>query len=330
MIQDNYLFLQNITKQILNYQVINDLSISFLKHKKVSIIGETGSGKSTLLKIIAGLEQQDEGNVYLNGQKIKTPNDQLIPGNKEIAYLSQHFELKNNYYIKELLSYSNELNENYAAKLYCALKIDHLLNRWTDELSGGEKQRVALALLLTSKPEVLLLDEPFSNLDNNHKQLIASIIDQLSNEFKFTVIKVSHDILDVLEWSDEILVLQNGKIIQRGTPADIFFKPVNEYTAGLLGKFNLIDKGSVVSSLITDINFPSDKKLLLRPSFLKIKNKNEGKINGFIKNIKNAGIYSLLTLDMHDQSITVQIENSNYQIGDEVSISYAFDHVCFL
>lgn len=217
-------------------------TVSFFlqKGQKMAIAGETGSGKSTLLRTIAGLMQPAEGEVRFEEKRVLGPQERLVPGEPGIAYLSQHFELWHNYRVSEVLSYANDLSEEDAADLYTICQIDHLLGRRTDQLSGGERQRIALARLLVKPPKLLLLDEPFSNLDLIHKDVLKAVIRDLGEKLDITCMLVSHDPLDLMGWADELLVLRHGGLVQQGTPEQVYRKPVDEYVAGLLGKYNLI------------------------------------------------------------------------------------------
>lgn len=216
--------------------------ISFVQEpfQHIAIAGETGSGKSTLLKIIAGLVQPDEGLALLNGEKIKGPDDQLVPGHKGVGYLSQHFELRNNYWVHEILSYANRLTKAEADRVYAICQIDHLLGRRTHELSGGEKQRIATARLLINDPVLLLLDEPFSNLDLIHRSMMKTVIADITEQLKITTILVSHEPADILPWAHQLLLLKDGRVIQQGKPKDLYRCPVDQYCAGLLGTYNLL------------------------------------------------------------------------------------------
>ena len=216
-------------------------AVSFTQRKgeRVAIAGETGSGKSRLLKTIAGLYAAAEGGVVFEGVRVAGPQERLIPGQPGIAYLSQHFELWHNYYVEEVLTYANDLEPDEAAGLYRLCDIDHLLKRRTDQLSGGERQRIALARLLVHPPRLLLLDEPFSNLDMIHRRILRRVIGESATRFDITCMLVSHEPRDVLSWADRLLVLRGGRLIQQGAPYEVYSRPEDEYVAALLGDYTV-------------------------------------------------------------------------------------------
>ncbi len=220
---------------------VEKLSFTQLKGQRIAIVGETGSGKSNLLKMIAGLAATVGGVIHFEGQRVLGPLERLIPGQPGIAYLSQHFELWNNYRVSDVLSYANDLSPEAAATLYRLCDIAHLLDRRTDQLSGGERQRIALARLLVRPPQLLLLDEPFSNLDMIHKRTLKQTVRETAAHFGISCILVSHDPFDVLSWADEVLILRNGQLVQQGPPLEIYTRPIDEYAAALLGDYTRAD-----------------------------------------------------------------------------------------
>jgi ABC-type sulfate/molybdate transport systems ATPase subunit len=220
---------------------LEKISFTQPKGQRLAIIGETGSGKSNLLKMIAGLVAPPQGTIYFEGQRVPGPLERLIPGQPGIAYLSQHFELWHNYRVSEVLSYANDLDSEEAATLYRLCDIAHLLDRRTDQLSGGERQRIALARLLVRPPRLLLLDEPFSNLDMIHKRSLKQTIRDTAAHFGISSILVSHDPPDILSWADEVLILRDGQLIQQGPPLEVYTRPNDEYAAALLGDYTLTD-----------------------------------------------------------------------------------------
>lgn len=321
--QEENFFIKTIdlSKKMAGKIAIDNISLNLFANKKIAIAGETGSGKSTLLKLIAGLEQADSGDVYFNNEKIKGPNEQLIPGHKKIAYLSQHFELRNNYHIWEILSYANELTQNEADELYQLCRIDHLLNRWTDELSGGEKQRVALARLLTTSPSLLLLDEPYSNLDAHHKKIISEIIHDISSRLNITCIMVSHDAPDILSWADTLIIMKDGKLIQQGNPDEIYHHPINEYCAGLLGDYSLINSESKLAKYLLTDSIPEQKQLLIRPNYFSINTNQKISLSALVIKINFRGNYTLLTAEAEGERLQLISFADDIKKGDEIKIS---------
>ncbi len=310
--------------------VLKNINFSQDKFKKIAIAGETGSGKSSLLKIIAGAGEPDAGNVYFEEQRVPSMSEKLLPGHPGIAYLSQYFELQKFLTVRQILSYANKLQEEEAETLYKVCQIDHLLDRKTDQLSGGEKQRTALARLLTTSPRLLLLDEPFSNLDMIHKNILKSVIHDLGKKLGITCILVSHDPLDSLSWADEILVMRDGQIIQQGTPKQIYLQPLNEYVAGLFGRYNIISPSQFQSAdSIKKIN-PDEKKMFVRPENFKLKTDSNSANKGEIKAIYFYGSYYELDILVADNLITAKTFSLGFAVGDKISISISKDDIWYL
>ena len=205
-----------LSKQFENSWIVKDVDFVQKKYQKIVIAGETGSGKSTLLKMIGGLIQPDAGSIFFENKPVEGPDEKLVAGHPKIAYLSQHFELPKFLRVEQVLNYANSLSIKEASSIYTICQINHLLYRKTDQLSGGEKQRIAIARLLISKPKLLLLDEPYSNLDMMVKEILKSVINNIMKKLRITCILVSHDPVDSLSWADEILVMKDGKVIQQG------------------------------------------------------------------------------------------------------------------
>jgi len=301
--------------------VLQNISFMQKQFQKIAIAGATGSGKTTLLKMIAGLVQPSAGAILFEEQKVLGPEEKLIPGHSSIACLSQHFELRNHYRVNELLSMANEIAEEDAKKIYEVCRIDHLLNRWTHQLSGGEKQRIALARLLVTSPKLLLLDEPYSNLDAIHKSILKSVIDAIGGRLNITCILISHDPLDTLSWADEILILQAGQIIQSGRPEKIYKEPVNEYAAALFGKYSLLD-----FSLAKAFAAFSDLELnrinsFIRPEDFKIMPDEQQGVKGEVEKLNFLGSYYEAEIIVDGKRIVINTDQKNLAKGDIVFVS---------
>lgn len=296
--------------------VLKDIRFSQNQFQKIVIAGETGSGKSTLLKIIAGLEQPASGEILFENQKVKGPADQLVPGHPEIVYLSQHFDLPKFLRVEQVLEYANTLRRTPEEKIFSVCRINHLLQRKTDELSGGEKQRIAIARLLIQQPKLLLLDEPFSNLDRMVKGVLKEVIDDIGKKLKITCMLVSHDPEDTLPWADEILILRGGKIVQHGPPQKIYHHPNSPYVAGLFGHFMQLDSAMMRKFGIKT----SAKQTIVRPENFSLTKKGDKTVSGKIDRINFFGNHSLLEVEIKDKCIFVSSENATLKIGETVHL----------
>lgn len=297
-----------------------DISFRQEAFQKIAIAGATGSGKTTLLKVIAGLEQPDSGEVLFEGRRVRGPFDKLIPGHHHIAYLSQHFELRNHYRVEELLEMANLLG-NEALHIYEVCRISHLLKRWSHQLSGGERQRVSLARLLVTAPRLLVLDEPYSNLDAIHTNLLKEVVSDIGAELKVTCLLVSHDPHDLLPWADEIIVLQQGRIIQKGTPFQVYKVPVNDHVAALLGKYNKLSPQ--LAHAFSSFSGMDVGKYgsYVRPEDFTIVNGEERGVRGTLENIHFMGGYYELEINLPGGKIIAFNSHGTRKKGDTVYVS---------
>lgn len=289
------------------------------KGQKLAIAGETGSGKSTVLKAIGGKLQLDGGEVVFEGERVKGALERLIPGHPRIAYLSQHFELPNNYWLMDILSYENKLSQKEANTLYEIGRIAHLLNRKTHQLSGGERQRIALTRALISKPKLLLLDEPFSNLDMIHKNVLKSVIRDIGDRLQISCILVSHDPQDSLSWADEIIVMQGGRIVQKGTPQEIYLQPSSEYVAGLFGPYNLLPPRA------------DGRRIFFRPEEILFTMASRDKtLHGIVESVSFWGSFYQVSLRLADTTIIARTLEGSFAPGETVYFSLAPDRVWYI
>jgi ABC-type sugar transport system ATPase subunit len=318
----NLLTVSEVRKQERRDCILQGVSFTQEKFQKIAIAGESGSGKTTLLKIIAGLGQGDGGEVLFEGERVKGLYEKLMPGHPGIAYLSQHFELHNNYRVEDLLSYNNLLSGEEAMTLYSLCRIDHLLKRRSDQLSGGERQRIALAKLLTGAPRLLLLDEPFSNLDLAHKDILKSVIRDIGERLQITCLLVSHDPADILSWADEILIMKEGLIVQRGAPEEIYKRPVSEYVAGLFGRYNLLSLAGT-KAFAELAGAAGERRMLVRPEDFKIvvPEDRSYSLAGTIVSLSFLGSYSEIEVLLPHDTVTVRTAINNPIVGDMVYIS---------
>jgi ABC-type sugar transport system ATPase subunit len=306
---------------------VNAVSFEMMRHQKIAIAGETGSGKTTLLKMIGGFVQPDAGEVIFEGKRVEGPLERLIPGHESIAYLSQHFELRNNYWVYELLEMANKIPQEEATQLFKVCQIEHLMHRRTNELSGGEKQRIVLAMQLIKKPKLLLLDEPFSNLNAIHEQTIKEVIHDVSEHFNTSSIMVSHDGKDVLSWADLIIVIKDGEIVQQATPSVIYHQPANAYCAGLFGAFNAISYEEQHLFLQNDII--KHQPLMLRPEQLQLLHESSNNIPVTVEKVFFEGAHYMV--QVRNQSLLLQTRTQlDLNVGEKLFIKPAINKPHFL
>jgi len=239
-----HLKVNNLNKSYKKEQLlISSLNFSVEKGHIVSFLGESGVGKSTFLKCIAGLESIDSGSIELN-EKVLNNKDIFVPPQKRnIGFVFQDYPLFPHLTLKENIVFN--LAKRFLKKLDYILDLTNLTTltkRFPHELSGGEQQRACIARALIREPDLLLLDEPFSNLDTGIKHSIIDEIYQIIKATKTTTILVTHDIKDSLNIADKILVFKAGKLQQYDNPVEMYCKPANCYCARILGGINKYEK----------------------------------------------------------------------------------------
>jgi iron(III) transport system ATP-binding protein len=300
--------------------VLHPLSFKQQKGSRLAIAGESGAGKSTLLQVIAGLVQPTTGEIRIAGSRVRGPAVALVPGHPGVAYLSQKSDLPKFLRVEQVLRYISKQPAKETQAIYSICRIEHLLGRRTDELSGGEQQRVALARLLLGGPSLLLLDEPFSNLDRVHKQAMQGIVEEVGQQVGITCVLVSHDATDTLSWADEIMVLQRGKVVQRGTPQRIYKEPATEYVAGLFGDYNLV-RGADQALLLP--HGPINKALLVRPEQLRLEAAEGGGARGVVRVVRFFGSYYEVGIQLLTTLIRVRTDEVTVTEGQVVTVTLA-------
>jgi ABC-type Fe3+/spermidine/putrescine transport system ATPase subunit len=261
--------LKNVSFTYSEQRVINNISFSVNQGQNIAIMGESGCGKSTLLKLIYGLYDLDSGSISYKKQFILGPKYNLIPGEDYIKYLAQDFDLMP--YISVEENVGKFLSNIFPAKkkarireLLEMVEMTEFANVKAENLSGGQQQRVALARVLALEPKILLLDEPFSQIDTFRKNKLRHNLFNYLKENKITCIVATHDSNDVLAFSDETIVMQNGKLIAKNPPKILYENPSSKYIASLFGEANELK-----------IN---NKTVLVYPHQLKISEKGKLKV----------------------------------------------------
>ena len=234
---------QNIQFSYQDKKNIDNLSFSLEKAKHLAIIGESGCGKSTLLKLIYGLYDLDKGHIFWNDIEVLGPKYNLVPGMPFIKYLAQDFDLMPFITVAEnvgkyLSNFFPEAKQARIAALLEIVEMTEYAHVKAKLLSGGQMQRVALARVLALEPEILLLDEPFSHIDNFRKNSLRRKLFAYLKQQNITCIVATHDSTDVLAFAEEVLIVKDGTVIESGDPKIIYHHPKTNYIASLFGDVN--------------------------------------------------------------------------------------------
>lgn len=230
--------IDNVTKRYGAMTVLENLSLSVKGNEFMVFLGPSGCGKSTLLRMIAGLESVDEGTISINGERIDT----LPPGKRDIAMVFQSYALYPHMTVSDNMAFGlhniGVPSETISARIAEAarmLEIGHLLERKPGQLSGGQRQRVAIGRAIVKEPKAFLFDEPLSNLDAALRVRTRVELAQLRNRVKSTMIFVTHDQIEAMTLADRVVVMNNRKIEQIGTPMDIYLRPASRFVATFVG-----------------------------------------------------------------------------------------------
>lgn len=299
-----YLKIENISKIFEKERGVKNISFQLEKGELVSFLGPSGCGKTTLLNIIGGFVKNDSGSIYLEGKDIT----EYPPEKREIVTVFQNYALFPHMNVVENVKYGlkyrgyNKEEQIKLAKEYLKIVgLEGYEKNSVGELSGGQQQRVALARALVLQPKILLLDEPFSNLDAKLKIAMREEIKELQKRLGISMIFVTHDQEEALSISDRIVVMSNGEIVQIGKPEEIYYSPKNRYVAEFIGKINFLEIGNK------------------RPEEIKMRRNNSG--DAIILNREFMGATTLFVVERLEKKIYVTIsgeEALKYKVGDRV------------
>jgi iron(III) transport system ATP-binding protein len=239
--------LVGLTKRYGEQAVVDRVDLAIEHGKLVCLLGPSGCGKTTTLRLIAGFVTPDDGAVVVGGKRLSSPGWALPPERRNMSMIFQSYALWPHMTIAENVGYGLKVRKRPAAEIaervaamLTVIQLEHLAARYPGELSGGQQQRVALARALVVKPETLLLDEPLSNLDANLREEMRFEVRRLHDEYKYTTVYVTHDQVEAMTTADVIVVMNRGRIEQRGTPEEIYQRPATEFVARFIGGTNLL------------------------------------------------------------------------------------------
>ncbi|MFE3870961.1 ABC transporter ATP-binding protein [Flavobacterium sp. ZS1P70] len=312
--------IKNISFTYIESPVIKNVSFTIGKGQNIAVIGESGCGKSTLLKLIYGLYDLDQGVILYNEKPILGPKHNLVPGEDYIKYLAQDFDLMPYTTVEEnvgkFLSNSNiSAKQERVHELLEMVEMTEFAKVKAKFLSGGQQQRVALARVLAVEPEIILLDEPFSQIDTFRKNSLRRNLFRYLKEKGVTCIIATHDSTDALSFSDETIVMKNGNVIAKGDSKTLYENPTNKYVASLFGEVNELK----LSQLI-ELEEDQDEVLLLYPHQLKVVD--NGMMKAVVKQSYFKGSHYLIKAAFERRAIFFE-HDSELEYNQEVTLILA-------
>ena len=233
---------QGLMKSYGNQKILADVILDLEKGEIISVVGSSGSGKTTLLRLISGLEKPDSGQIILNNKVLNGGNTFTPPEKRDCSLVFQDYALFPNMSVQQNIYFGKNSvdNKKNIEQLIQITGIANIMEKYPHQCSGGEQQRVALVRSLAINPSLILMDEPMSNLDSNLKTNMTRVIREILKKFGTTAIIVTHDIMDAMNMSDRIAVLDEGKIMQIGEPEEVYKNPQSKKIALLFGETNFI------------------------------------------------------------------------------------------
>ena len=312
--------IKNISFTYIENPVIKNVSFAIDKGQNIAVIGESGCGKSTLLKLIYGLYDLDQGAILYDEKPILGPKHNLVPGEEYIKYLAQDFDLMPYTTVEEnvgkFLSNTN-INRKQARvqELLEMVEMTEFAKVKAKFLSGGQQQRVALARVLAVEPEIILLDEPFSQIDTFRKNSLRRNLFRYLKGKGITCIIATHDSTDALSFSDETIVMKNGNVIAKGNSKALYENPANKYVASLFGEVN-----EVKLSQLIELEEEQDELLLLYPHQLKVVD--NGMMKAVVKDSYFKGSHYLIKAAFERRAIFFE-HDSELEFNQEVTLMLA-------
>ena len=277
-----YITFKNINKSFGSLHVLKGINLEVEKGELLTLLGPSGCGKSTLLRCLAGLEEVQEGQIFLEDQDITNLDARL----RQIGMVFQQYSLFPNMTVEQNLAFGLKIQklskEEMKEEITKALKMigmEDKRNSYPNQLSGGQQQRVALARAIVTKPKLLLLDEPLSAIDAKLRKNLQIEIRRIQKELNITTIFVTHDQDEAMIMSDRICLLNEGEIEQLGKPIDIYTEPKTKFAAGFIGNYNVLDPSAF--SWLTGVKLDDEDSVAIRPETIAISREKPNRANAY-------------------------------------------------
>ncbi len=338
--------IENLKKVYDDTTAVDNISIDVKDGEFLTLLGPSGCGKTTILRCIAGFIPVTEGKIYIGDKLVSSdiPKISIAPEERNIGMVFQSYAVWPHMNVYQNITYPLKIRKiserdikKQAEKIIEILKLNGLENRYPGELSGGQQQRVALGRAIILKPDVLLLDEPLSNLDAKLREEMRFELKEIQKRVGVTIIYVTHDQIEAISMSDRIVVISDGRIQQLGTPQEVYNKPSNRFVASFIGKANFIHgkimdkyKAKIAKDTIVNISYDNvinnrtDITLMVRPHDVAIeREKTSSNLGGIAKSILFLGDRYSCIFETEIGTITGEIPpDTKINEGDRLFISF--------
>ena len=333
MKKNNIVELKNISVSFDGEQVLSDLNLSIEDKEFITFLGPSGCGKTTTLRIIAGFVEPDNGEVLFDGKKING-----VPAFKrQVNTIFQRYALFPHLNVYENIAFGLRVKkmkeadiDNKVKEMLSLVNLNGLEKRKVDTMSGGQQQRVAIARAIANNPKVLLLDEPLAALDLKLRKDMQTELKKIQEQLGITFIFVTHDQEEALSMSDRVVVMDNGKIQQVGTPQDIYNEPKNAFVADFIGESNILD-GVMLDDYLAEFSGKKFKCLdkgfeknenvdiVVRPEDVDIVPVEKGMLEGIVTSITFLGVHYEIIVDIGGFKWMIQTTDG-VNVGDKVGL----------
>ncbi|GAB6988245.1 sulfate/molybdate ABC transporter ATP-binding protein [Paenibacillus pini] len=263
---------RNLNKQFGDFKAVNDVSFDIEKGHLIGLLGPSGGGKTSILRMLAGLEHPDSGEIRFHGQLVNA----IPPQERGIGFVFQNYALFKHMTVFDNIAFGLKVKKFGKAQLKDRVMelveltgLKGFEKRYPHQLSGGQRQRVAFARALAPEPQLLLLDEPFAAIDAKIRQELRSWLRELIERVGITSIFVTHDQDEAIEVADEIMIINQGRVEQKGTPWDIYKEPKTPFVATFIGESTVIERGSQLKGFEEEAAQPGTKALI-RPEYIEV------------------------------------------------------------
>jgi multiple sugar transport system ATP-binding protein len=336
--------LKNITKKFRRHKALSDMSLDIPDGEFFVLLGPTGAGKTTTLRLIAGLDAPDTGSISIDGKDVGSWSS----AERDVALVFQYYSLYPHYTVRENLEFPLKSKHrrftrdeivSRVAKAAKTLRIEHLLERKTDRLSGGEMQRVSIGRAIVREPRVFLMDEPLSNLDAKLRELLRAELKDLQMKLGATFLYVTHDQVEAMSMGDKVGILNQGRIVQIGTPYEIYNRPQDTFVATFVGSpaMNLLTAAVRVGKLVVEpgkLEIAVEGDVAVRAPTgadrvtLGVRSEDvllgQGGLEGQVYAVENHGVEKVVTLKVNEHALKATVP-ARMAVEVNTTVPFAFN-----